>query len=90
MRNHYTAAIQGTGFYKSIRRACASRFGQIRAFVMIPSESEKLTLTVTRNAQEDTDTVNLTRRNWRTGEETVLYNGDFMGGTPKRKRLPRD
>lgn len=88
---HYTAAIMGQGsIYSAIKTAFSSRFSSIRAFVMIPARSEKLELTVTRDARSDSDHVTLKRRNWRTGDEATLYNGDFMGGTPIMKKLPRE
>jgi len=89
-KRHYTAAIIGQGLRSNLRKAFASRFSSIRAIIMIPSESEKLELTVTRNARADTDTVTLIRTNWRTGETSDLYIGDVMGGKLRRGRLPRD
>ena len=90
MRNYFAAAIQGEGFFTALKSAWGTRFSGIRAFVMIPSKSEKLELNVTRSIRDDTDHVSLTRTNWRTGEETQLYNGIFTGGAPITKRLPRD
>lgn len=90
MRAHYAGAIWGSGFFRALRTARASRFSAIRAFVMIPSKGEKLELSVTRRAKDDVDIVTLKRTNWRTGEETMLYNGNFMSGTPIVRRLPRD
>lgn len=90
MKNHFTAAIMGNGLFSALRRATSSRFSSIRALVMIPSKSEKLELQVTHDARSGDDMVKLTRSNWRTGEETQLYNGIFTGGAPIRKRMPRD
>lgn len=88
---HFTAALQGQGgIYKALRSTWGTRFSIIRAFVMIPSRSEKLELKVQHNALNDCDLVTLTRRNWRTGEECTLYAGDIAGGKPKKKRLPKD
>lgn len=89
-KRYFAAAIQGAGFFTALRHTWGSYFSGVRAFVMIPSKSEKLELTVTRNMRNDTDQVSLTRKNWRTGEETQLYDGHFTGGTPTIKRLPRD
>lgn len=90
-QRHYTAAIMGQGgIYSALKTAFCSRFSSIRAFVMIPSKSEKLELTVTRDARSDSDHVTLMRRNWRTGEESQLYNGKLTGGIPLTKRLPRE
>lgn len=87
----FAAAIQGQGgIYSALRHAFSSRFTTIRAFIMVPSENEKLTLSVSRDARTDENIVRLARKNWQTGEETLLYNGNFTGGKPIRKRLPRD
>lgn len=91
MRKYFTAAIYGTNrITKALRTTCASRFGHISAFVMIPSKSLKLTLQVTHHSREEADHVLLTVRDWRTGVTSILYDGILTGGTPKPHRLPRD
>lgn len=90
-RKHYTAAVQGEGgIFSALRHTFSSRFTAIRAFVMIPSKSEKLELSVSRDARTDDDIVTLKRTNWHTGKENILYNGKLMGGVPINGRLPRE
>lgn len=89
-QRHFQAAMQANGVYSVIKRAFCSRFSSIRAFVLVPSKSEKLTLEVSFKSRNLEDHVLLTRRNWRTGEESILYDGNFMGGEPIKKRHLRD
>lgn len=91
MKKRYTAALQGqSGHLMALRRTWASRFHSLRAIVLVCSRSERLELEIKHSAQADDDMVTLTRRNWHTGEETILYAGTLTGGTPKKKRQSRD
>lgn len=91
MIKHYTAAMQGQGgIFSALRTAWASRFHSIKAFVMVPSISEKLTLSVHFSQQHDDDIVTLTSRNWKTGDERMLYHGSLTNGSPKKHRQLKD
>jgi len=91
MKKQYTAAIMGQGgIFSVLRTAWASRFHAIRAFVMVPSISEKLTLSVHFSAAESDDIVELTRRNWKTGESSVLYRGSLTNGTHTKPKQMKD
>jgi len=78
------------GIFKPLRTAWTSRFTAIKAFVMVPAISEKLTLTVHFSTQLDDDVVTLKSRNWQTGIERTLYHGSLTNGTLKKIKQPKD
>lgn len=87
----YAAGIMGYGgLFSAVRNAWGNRFSGVRCFIMLMERDEKLELHVTRDARSGDDHVTLTRHNWRTGNRATLYDGKFMGGTPTKKRHPRD
>lgn len=91
MRKTYQAAIQGYGnLFSALRTCCGNRFSSIRCFIMVPERHEKLELHVTRDARTGDDLVKLTRRNWRTGASSSLYDGKLTGGEPIRDRQQRE
>jgi len=91
MKKRYTGAMAGQGgILSSIAKAWASRFHSINAFIMIPDQCEKITLNIKHSTLADADIVTLTRRNWRTGAETILYTGRIDTGTPRRTRTLKD
>lgn len=88
MTRHFCAGL--STHTSAPRVAHTNLWGRIKAFVMVVSKQERIELTVRYSAADKEEIITLTRRNWRTGEETTLYNGFFTGGKPKKKRLPRD
>lgn len=86
MSARYQAAICGYGsIWNHIRQAFGTRFAGIKAFILIPQDQEKLELKVTFNVKFGKDVVTLIRRNWRTGEESVLYKGWMVSNVTQQK-----
>lgn len=91
MKKHFTAAIYGTNtMTKALRSTFASRFGNIVAFVMLPSKSIKLSLHAYHDARSGSDMVVLRTRNWSTGDESILYRGPVEGGVKLKGRTLKD
>ena len=87
----YKAALHGQGgYFSALRRAWASRFGRIRALVLVPELDEKLLLEVWYDAAKSEDIVTLKRSNWRTGEESILYKGPLTNGLHKQPARAKD
>lgn len=90
MNKRYKAAIVGYGgAFKALKRAWSSRFSSIKSVIMIPELSESIRLEVSYDATREEDVITLHSRNWRTGQETILFDGSLRAGQLRHKRNKR-
>jgi len=90
MKKRYTGAMQGQGgLFQPIRKAWATRFARIRAFIMIPEASEKIELSMHYDTRMGEDCLIVTRTNYATGKTQTLFSERLQELQPDQGRFKK-